>query len=80
MSGMPLGPQPRRARGTVEHPNSAIGLRIVLASFGLVVCTVAWVIFLHIGAIVLAWIMFAAAVAALIDLFVLTIRRSRRPN
>src|SRR5437867_399310 len=37
---MPLGPQPRRARGTVGHPYSALNLRLVLAAFGLVASAV----------------------------------------
>ncbi len=37
---MPLTPQPRRARGTVGHPYSALNLRLVLAGFGLLVCGV----------------------------------------
>lgn len=75
---MPLGPQPRRARGTLEHPNSAIGLRIVLATFGMIVCAVGWVLLLHLGHIAIAYVFFALAVIALVDLIVLTARvRSR---
>ena len=33
---MPIGAQPRGARGTVGHPYSALTLRLVLAAFGLV--------------------------------------------
>jgi hypothetical protein len=75
---MPLGPQPRRARGTVEHPNSALGLRLVLATFGLIVCSVGWVLLLRAGHPVPAYVLLAAAVAALIDLLVITTRMSRR--
>ncbi len=71
---MQLGSQPRGARGTVEHPNSAIGLRIVLASFGLILCSVGWILLLHAHLPLIAWVLFALAVAALIDLIVLTAR------
>jgi hypothetical protein len=75
---MPLGPQPRGARGTVGHPYSALNLRLVLAAFGFVACAVL--------AGVLAWARYpvAAAVAglfalvALVDLVVVQIRRRRR--
>jgi hypothetical protein len=75
---MPLGPQPRRARGTVGHPYSALNLRLALATFGLVVCAV------------LAGLMFAGrywvagailavlAAIALVDLVVIQLRRRAR--
>ena len=33
---MPLGAQPRRARGTVGQPYSALNIRMVLAAIGLI--------------------------------------------
>lgn len=73
-----LGPQPRRARGTLEHPDSAITLRAVLAVFGLVVCVAGWLIFWHIGYTALAFVLLALAVVALIDLVVLGARIRHR--
>ena len=35
---MPIGPQPRGARGTIERPYSALRLRLGLAIGGLVIC------------------------------------------
>src|SRR5690348_11898700 len=46
---MPIGPQPRGARGTVGHPYSALNLRLVLAIFGLVSCTVLAVLAARVG-------------------------------
>ena len=75
---MPLGPQPRRARGTIEHPDSAIGLRIVLAVFGLIVCSVGWIWLLYLGHAVFAYVLLALAAIALIDLVVLIARWTSR--
>jgi len=75
---MPLGPQPRRARGTVEHPNSALRLRRVLAWFGLIVCVGGGVLVWRLGLRPFAVALFVVAATAVIDLVVITIRLSRR--
>ena len=66
--------QPRGARGTVEHPNSALRLRLVLAVFGVLVCAVGTVVLWHSGLWRLIFIAFG--VVAVIDIVVL-IRRLR---
>ena len=75
---MPIGPQPRRARGTVGHAYSALNLRLVLAIFGLIVsgalaAVLLWCGFLAVG--VLAAIL---AMVAVVDLFVVQQRRRQR--
>jgi membrane protein implicated in regulation of membrane protease activity len=64
--------------GTVEHPYSALNLRLVLAAFGLVTCAglavFAWVAGFAGAAVVLG----AFAVVALVDLIVIQRRRRRR--
>lgn len=75
---MPIGSQPKGARGTVGHPYSALNLRLVLAAFGLVACGVL--------AGVLFWRDFPAAgvaaavlaAIALVDLVVIQQRRRQR--
>jgi Family of unknown function (DUF6343) len=77
---MPLGSQPRRAQGTVEHPYSALRLRLVLALFGIVVCTAAGiVVWLVVAAIPIAIAFFVLAVIALVDAVVVGIRLRARP-
>lgn len=75
---MPLGPQPRRARGTIGHPYSALNLRLLLALTGLVGCVV--------GAVFLAWqgypvgtvILVGLAGLIVVDLVVIQLRRRAR--
>jgi Family of unknown function (DUF6343) len=74
---MPLGPQPHGARGTVERPYSALRLRLVLAIFGLVVCCVGGVILWDVDARPFAWVLFAGAAVALIDMGVVLTRIQR---
>jgi membrane protein YdbS with pleckstrin-like domain len=68
--------QPRGARGTIEHPNSALRLRLVLAVFGVLVCAA--------GAAVLwrtgwwGWVFVALGAVAAVDLVVI-VRRLRGP-
>jgi hypothetical protein len=57
--------QPRRARGTIEHPNSALRLRLVLAVFGVAVCAVGAVVLWSLGP--WPWIFIALGIAALVD-------------
>lgn len=75
---MPLGGQPRRARGTIGHPYSALNLRLALAAFGLVACLVlAGAAFaLHYPA--LGAIFAVLAATALADLVVIQLRRRAR--
>jgi hypothetical protein len=75
---VPLGSQPRRARGTVEHPYSALRLRQVLAWFGLVVCLGGAVLVWRIGPRPFAVVLLIGAIAAVIDLVVISIRLRRR--
>lgn len=70
--------QPPRRRGTVGHPYSALNLRLLLATFGLVVSA---------GAAVLVWladyplaavILLVLAMVALVDLIIIQRRRRIR--
>ncbi|MGC9665812.1 DUF6343 family protein [Planosporangium sp. 12N6] len=72
---MPIGAQPRGARGTVEHPYSALNLRMGLASCGFVVCTLLAVSLAVLGNEVLAALATLLAVIALVDLVVIQLRR-----
>ena len=78
---MPLGSQPRRARGTVEHPYSALRLRLVLALFGIVVCTAGGIlVWLVVSAVPIAVAFFVLAAIAVVDAVVVAIRlRRSRP-
>jgi hypothetical protein len=75
---MPIGPQPKGARGTVGHPYSALNLRLVFAIFGLLTCT-ALAVFL---ALFRNWVAAAGlgvlAVIALGDVVVISLRRRAR--
>jgi uncharacterized membrane protein YqjE len=75
---MPLGPQPRRARGTVGHPYSALNLRLVLAAFGLVTCAVLAVLMFATRHWLPGSILAVLAVIALVDLIVIQSRRRAR--
>ena len=70
--------QPRGRSGTIKHPYSALNLRLVLASVGLVVCVVAAVLLawrhLVIGVVVMA----VLAVSAAVDIVVVWRRRRAR--
>jgi Flp pilus assembly protein TadB len=74
---MPLGAQPRRARGTVERPYSALGLRLALAIFGLVICTAAAVLLFHVGLTVFGWAAVVLAAIAVPDMAVIVTRMRR---
>ena len=77
---MPLGSQPKRAQGTVEHPYSALRLRLVLAVFGIVVCTAGGIlVWLIVGAIPIAVAFFVLAAIAVIDAVVVGFRLRARP-
>jgi hypothetical protein len=75
---MPLGPQPHGRRGTVEEPYSPLNLRLVLALFGLVVCTVLAVLLFRAGWTVPGWLLTAWAVAAAVDAVIIQLRRRAR--
>lgn len=75
---MPIGAQPPRRRGTVEHPYSALNLRLVLALLGLVACAVTGVLLLRAGYPALGWILFALAATAAADAVVVQLRRRAR--
>jgi hypothetical protein len=75
---MPIGPQPRGRRGTVDEPYSPLNLRLVLAAFGLVVCTVLSVLLFRAGWTVPGWLIAAWAVVALVDIVVIQLRRRAR--
>jgi uncharacterized membrane protein YqjE len=75
---MPFGSQPRGARGTVGHPYSALNLRLLLATFGLVACVVLTGVLLWAGYRVVAVVAGLFALVALVDLVVVQIRRRRR--
>jgi hypothetical protein len=70
--------QPRGRRGTVGHPYSALNLRLVLASFGLVASVAFAVLLGRAGYGVAAAVMAAVAVTAAIDIVVIERRRRAR--
>ncbi|MEV1290481.1 DUF6343 family protein [Micromonospora sp. NPDC049679] len=75
---MAVKPQPRGARGTIGHPFSALNLRLVLATFGLVVSVVLGVLTARAGYPAPAVILFVLAVVAAIDVVVVQRRRVAR--
>ena len=75
---MPIGAQPPGRRGTVEEPYSALNLRLVLAAFGFVVCTVLAILLFRAGWIVPGWLLLAWAVVAVVDMVVVQLRRRAR--
>ena len=74
---MPIGPQPRRARGTIERPYSALRLRFALAIFGLLACTAGGALMWRLGYHPFAIVLYVFAVVAVLDLCVI-IARFRR--
>jgi hypothetical protein len=75
---MRLGGQPRRRRGTVDRPYSALNLRMILASVGLVGWIVLAVLAFLGGYPVVGWFLVAAALLAVVDLVVIQVRRRAR--
>ncbi|RZU54580.1 hypothetical protein EV385_6531 [Krasilnikovia cinnamomea] len=75
---MPIGAQPPDRRGTVGHPYSALNLRLVLALFGVVVCSVLAVWLWRGGWTVPGWLLAAWAVVAAVDAVVVQVRRRAR--
>ncbi|ASW54553.1 hypothetical protein [Plantactinospora sp. KBS50] len=70
--------QPRGARGTVGHAYSALNLRLILASFGLVVSLVFGILVARAGYWPPAALLFLLAVVAAVDLVVVQRRRIAR--
>ncbi|MEV6600906.1 hypothetical protein AB0M36_29275 [Actinoplanes sp. NPDC051346] len=75
---MPIGAQPPGRRGTVDKPFSALNLRLVLALFGVVVCTVLAVVLFRRGWPVPGWLLAGWAVVAAGDAVVVQLRRRAR--
>ncbi len=75
---MPIGAQPPGRRGTSDEPYSALNLRLVLAIFGLVVCTGLALLLWRWDYPVAAWILAAWALVALVDIVVVQLRRRAR--
>jgi hypothetical protein len=75
---MQIGSQPRRRRGTVGHPYSALNLRLVLATFGLVLCGALAAVLLWRGVVVLGVLAGVLAAIAVADLVVIQLRRRQR--
>ena len=71
-------PQPRKARGTVGRPYSALNLRLALAGFGLVVSVVGAVLLFRAGFAVAGVVFVGLAAVALVDLVVIQLRRRAR--
>jgi hypothetical protein len=75
---MPIGPQPPGRRGDFDRPYSALNLRLILAAFGVVICTVLAVVMWRRDQPVAAWIIAAWGVVAAVDLVVVQLRRRAR--
>lgn len=78
MDGMPIGSQPKRRRGTVGHPYTALNLRLVLATFGLVICGALAAVLLWRGLVAVGVVAGVLAVVAVVDLVVIQLRRRQR--
>lgn len=75
---MPISAQPPDRRGTVEKPYTPLNLRLILAAFGLVVCTVLSILLFRAGLTVPGWLLAAWAVVAAVDMIVVQLRRRAR--
>ena len=75
---MPIGAQPPGRRGTVDEPYSALNLRLILAAFGFVVCTLLAIWLFHMGWTVPGWLLLAWAAVAVVDMIVVQLRRRAR--
>jgi hypothetical protein len=73
-----FGAQPRRRRGTIDRPYSALNLRLILASVGLIGWVGLAVLAFLSGYSLLGWLLIAAAAFAVIDLVVIQLRRRAR--
>ncbi|MEO3780030.1 DUF6343 family protein [Micromonospora sp. B11E3] len=70
--------QPRRRRGTVGHAYSALNLRLVLATFGLVTMVIFAVLAFWAGVAWLGVLCAILAAVAVVDLVVIQRRRAAR--
>jgi hypothetical protein len=75
---MPIGAQPPGRRGTFDEPYSPLNLRLILAAFGFVICTVLAVLLFRAGYTVGGWLLLAWAAVAVIDVIVVQLRRRAR--
>lgn len=75
---MPLGAQPRRARGTVGQPYSALNIRMVLAAIGLIAYAALAGLAFALNHPVFGTILAVLAATALADLVVIQLRRRAR--
>jgi membrane protein implicated in regulation of membrane protease activity len=75
---MPLGPQPHGRRGTVDEPYTPLNLRLILAAFGFVVCTVLAILLSRAGWVLPGWLLVAWALVAVVDMVVVQLRRRAR--
>ncbi len=75
---MPDTSQPRKARGTVGHPNSALNLRLVLAVFGLVSCAILGILLIRADRMILGILVGVLALVAAVDIVVIQRRRHLR--
>jgi hypothetical protein len=75
---MPIGAQPPGRRGTLGEPYSPLNLRLILALFGFVVCTVLSIVLFRRGLTVPGWLLAAWAVVAVADIVVIQLRRRAR--
>lgn len=70
--------QPRRARGTVGHAYSALNLRLVLATFGLITMAIFAVLAFRADVAWLGVLCTILAVVAVVDLVIIQRRRAAR--
>jgi hypothetical protein len=75
---MPIGPQPRTRRGTIDRPYSALNLRLALALLGLVLGVVFAIVLFRTGPVLLAWLMILIAASAAADIVIIQLRRRAR--
>jgi hypothetical protein len=75
---MPIGAQPRGARGTAGHEYSALNLRLALASFGLVCLLVLAGILFGVRRPILAIPALILAAITVADIVVVQLRRRQR--
>ena len=75
---MPIGAQPPGRDGSPERPYSPLNLRLVLAAWGFVICTVLAVLLWRGGHTVPAAFLAAWALVAVGDLVVIQLRRRAR--
>jgi Family of unknown function (DUF6343) len=74
---MPLGAQPNRADGSIEHPYSALRLRRVLAAFGVIMFAAVSGVLFALGLTPIAIACVVLAVVGLVDLWVIEVRLRR---